>query len=114
MIGRTSVDVIKSGGHKISALDVERHLLGHPHIADCAVVGLPDLTWGQRVAAILVLKQGHELSLEELKVWAVDKLPSYEVPTVVKCVQVLPRNAMGKINKKELLAEIFPEHIQQR
>ncbi|XP_041376430.1 malonate--CoA ligase ACSF3, mitochondrial-like [Gigantopelta aegis] len=114
IIGRTSVDVIKSGGHKISALDVERHLLSHPHVADCAVVGLPDLTWGQRVAAILVLKPEHKLSLGQLKVWAADKIPSYEIPTVVKCVEFLPRNAMGKINKKELLMQIFPEYTKQR
>lgn len=49
IVGRTSVDVIKSGGYKISALEIERHLLAHPDVAECAVVGLPDLTWGQKV-----------------------------------------------------------------
>ena len=49
ILGRTSVDIIKSGGFKISALDVERHLLTHPNITDVAVVGVPDLTWGQKV-----------------------------------------------------------------
>lgn len=49
ILGRTSVDIIKSGGFKISALDVERHLLSHPNISDVAVVGIPDITWGQKV-----------------------------------------------------------------
>ena len=49
ILGRTSVDIIKSGGFKISALDVERHLLTHPNIEDVVVVGIPDVTWGQKV-----------------------------------------------------------------
>lgn len=49
ILGRSSVDIIKSGGFKISALDVERRLLEHPDVKDVAVVGLPDLTWGQKV-----------------------------------------------------------------
>eukprot|EP00058_Branchiostoma_floridae_P008654 XP_002594142.1 hypothetical protein BRAFLDRAFT_73563 [Branchiostoma floridae] len=109
IMGRTSVDIIKSGGYKISALDVERHLLAHDGIADCAVVGVTDLTWGQRVAAIVVLRKGASLSLAELKNWGKNRMPSYLIPTEIKIVPVLPRNAMGKVNKKELLKEFFPE-----
>ncbi|XP_078689128.1 malonate--CoA ligase ACSF3, mitochondrial-like [Branchiostoma floridae x Branchiostoma belcheri] len=109
ILGRTSVDIIKSGGYKISALDVERHLLAHDGIADCAVVGVSDMTWGQRVAAILVLRKGASLSLGELKDWGKDRMPSYIIPSEIKIVPVLPRNAMGKVNKKDLLKEFFPE-----
>ncbi|KAI8491118.1 Acyl-CoA synthetase member 3, mitochondrial [Branchiostoma belcheri] len=109
ILGRTSVDIIKSGGYKISALDVERHLLAHDGIADCAVVGVSDMTWGQRVAAILVLREGASLSLGELKDWGKDRMPSYIIPSEIKIVPVLPRNAMGKVNKKDLLKEFFPE-----
>lgn len=49
ILGRLSADIIKSGGYKISALEIETHLLGHPDIADCTVVGIPDITWGQKV-----------------------------------------------------------------
>lgn len=49
ILGRTSVDIIKTGGYKVSALQVETVILGHPDIEDCAVVGLPDITWGQKV-----------------------------------------------------------------
>ena len=50
ILGRSSVDIIKSGGYKISALDVERHLLSHNYILDCAVFGIPDELWGERVS----------------------------------------------------------------
>lgn len=50
ILGRTSVDIIKTGGYKVSALAVETHLLGHPDILDCSVIGLPDITWGQKVS----------------------------------------------------------------
>lgn len=56
-LGRTSADIIKSGGYKISALDVEKHLLCHPDIEECTVVGVPDDEWGERVAAVVVLKE---------------------------------------------------------
>jgi len=49
ILGRSSADIIKSGGFKISALEIETHLLAHPDITDCTVVGIPDITWGQRV-----------------------------------------------------------------
>ncbi|XP_029058180.1 acyl-CoA synthetase family member 3, mitochondrial isoform X4 [Monodon monoceros] len=68
--GRTSVDIIKSGGYKVSALEVERLLLAHPSITDVAVIGVPDVTWGQRVTAVVTLQEGHSLSHRELKEWA--------------------------------------------
>ncbi|XP_071092243.1 malonate--CoA ligase ACSF3, mitochondrial-like [Haliotis cracherodii] len=112
IMGRTSVDIIKSGGYKISALDVERHLLAHPDIQDCAVIGLPDITWGQKVAAILVCKEGRELTVGILKEWARNYMPSYQIPTVVRCLDKMPRNAMGKVNKKEIVEVAFPETVK--
>ena len=106
-MGRTSVDIIKSGGYKISALDIERHLLAHPHIAECAVVGVPDLTWGQQVAAIVVLKPDCALTLAELRDWSRDQMASYVIPTQLKVVGEIPRNVMGKVNKKQLLGQVF-------
>ena len=114
IVGRTSVDVIKSGGYKISALDIERHLLEHPSVRDVAVVGLPDVTWGQVIAAVLVLKDGHSLSMDELKTWAGDKMVSYHIPKVRKVLEEMPRNAMGKVNKKDLLKKVFPEYIEEK
>ncbi|XP_071504032.1 malonate--CoA ligase ACSF3, mitochondrial-like [Diadema antillarum] len=107
ILGRSSVDIIKSGGYKISALDVERHLLSHPAITEVAVVGLPDITWGQRVAAVVALKPGEGLTLFQLREWGRDRLPSYQIPTEMKVLEEIPRNAMGKVNKKQLLLEVF-------
>ncbi|XP_060767928.1 malonate--CoA ligase ACSF3, mitochondrial isoform X2 [Neoarius graeffei] len=70
IMGRTSVDIIKSGGYKISALDVERHLLAHPDITDVAVIGVRDSTWGQKVVAVVQMKSGKTIGLPELKAWA--------------------------------------------
>jgi len=108
ILGRTSVDIIKSGGYKISALDIERHLLAHPDIAEVAVVGVHDITWGQKVAAVVVLRQGIlSLDIKDLRAWSADRLPPYQLPTLLRVVATMPRNAMGKINKKTLAAEMF-------
>lgn len=107
ILGRTSVDIIKSGGYKISALEVERYLLSHDHITDCAVVGKPDPEWGERVAAIVTLSPGKEMSLADLKQWASGRMVPYQIPTVLLVVDELPRNTMGKVNKKELNAMFF-------
>ena len=117
ILGRNSTDIIKSGGYKISAIDVEEHLLCHPDIVECAVVGVPDITWGQRVAAVVVLKGdggGGEglssgLSRDSLRLWAEDVMPAYQIPSVVRCVAELPRNTMGKVNKVELMSSVFQD-----
>jgi len=114
ILGRTSVDIIKSGGYKISALDIERVLLAHLDITDAAVLGVEDPTWGQKVAAVLVLRSGSpKMGLEEVKKWVSDKLPSYQAPREVRILSVMPRNAMGKVNKKELLKTVFEDQISK-
>lgn len=102
--GRMSSDIIKSGGYKISALEIENVLLVHPEIAACAVVGLPDITWGEKVAAALVMKSGKTITVDELKEFLQPLLAPYKQPTVIKLMNDLPRNAMGKVLKKDLLS----------
>ncbi|XP_006152595.1 acyl-CoA synthetase family member 3, mitochondrial isoform X1 [Tupaia chinensis] len=109
ILGRTSVDIIKTGGYKVSALEVERHLLAHPSIADVAVIGVPDVTWGQRVTAVVALREGHSLSQRELKEWARSVLAPYAVPSELLLVEAIPRNQMGKVGKKELLRRFYPK-----
>ncbi|KAI7814169.1 malonate--CoA ligase ACSF3, mitochondrial [Triplophysa rosa] len=109
--GRTSVDIIKSGGYKISALDVERHLLAHPHITDVAVIGAPDATWGQKVTAVVQLRKGKTMTLADLKTWARDHMASYSIPTGLIVVDDMPRNQMGKVNKKDLLRQFFSTSV---
>lgn len=109
ILGRTSVDIIKSGGYKLSALEIETVLLEHPDILECAVVGIEDKTWGESIAAIIVLKSEDGMSLEQLRHFCEDKLPKYSVPTILKVVAQIPKNAMGKVNKKELVKDFMSE-----
>jgi malonyl-CoA/methylmalonyl-CoA synthetase len=99
ILGRQSVDIIKTGGHKVSALEVESVLREHPAILDCAVVGVPDDEWGERVAAAVVLRAGAALELEGLREWAAARLAKHKLPTRLHAAADLPRNAMGKVTK---------------
>ena len=98
ILGRASMDILKSGGYKLSALEIEEALRLHPAIRDVAVVGLPDEEWGERVAAAIVA-EGEPPTLEALRAWARDRLAPYKVPSRLVVVSDLPRNAMGKVTK---------------
>ena len=102
IMGRSSVDIIKSGGYKLSALEIENTLLAHPQIAEVAVVGIKDRTWGEAVAAAVALKGDDDMTLDALKSWCDGKLSSYKVPKQLRVVDALPRNAMGKVVKPSL------------
>ena len=106
ILGRSSVDIIKTGGYKVSALEVEEVLRTHPGVAECAVVGARDPEWGERVCAALVLERGGELELEPLRRWCKERLAPYKTPTRVLVLDELPRNAMGKVTKPEI-AKLF-------
>lgn len=118
ILGRTSIDIIKTGGYKVSALFVETIMLQNKEIKDIAVVGLPDSTWGQRIGAMIVINEqnsknfDHKKVRKELKSWAETVLPSYSVPTVIKIVDEVPRNALGKVDKKSLLKNSFSEFLE--
>jgi malonyl-CoA/methylmalonyl-CoA synthetase len=99
IMGRLSVDIIKSGGYKLSALEIEAALLEHPDIDECAVIGLPDDTWGEAVAAVVVLKDATSLELPALRDWCKGRLSVYKIPQRLLLVKELPRNAMGKVTK---------------
>jgi malonyl-CoA/methylmalonyl-CoA synthetase len=102
ILGRTSIDIIKSGGYKISALEIEEVLRKHPAVAECAVVGVPDEEWGERVCAAIELAGGHTLALAELQNWTREHLAPYKIPRALQCVSSLPRNAMGKVIKPDV------------
>jgi len=103
ILGRTSVDIIKTGGYKVSALEIEEVLRQHPSIAECAVVGVEDAEWGERVCAAFVLRDSRELSLESLRAWAKERLAVYKVPSRALALDNLPRNAMGKVTKPAVM-----------
>ena len=113
IMGRTSVDIIKHGGHKLSALEIESAVLEHPGVGECAVCGLPDDVYGEIVGCVLapapasVNADGAPVSppptAEELRAFLRDGLASYKAPSVVVVVDAVPRNAMGKVNKRSLV-----------
>eukprot|EP01127_Copromyxa_protea_P017070 TRINITY_DN5168_c0_g1_i1.p1 TRINITY_DN5168_c0_g1~~TRINITY_DN5168_c0_g1_i1.p1 ORF type:complete len:332 (-),score=62.76 TRINITY_DN5168_c0_g1_i1:21-1016(-) len=101
--GRSSVDIIKSGGYKISALDIERELLSYPGILEAVVLGVPDETWGQLICAMVVAEKNTKIDEAELVAWLKTKLAHYKLPRKFVWMDTIPRNAMGKVNKKFLL-----------
>ena len=102
ILGRNSVDIIKSGGHKISALEIEEVIRKSPVVKDCGVVGIPDEEWGEIVVAGLVLNQDFESLPETFEPWLKEQLPNFQWPREYLLLDDLPRNVMGKVTKKEL------------
>ena len=103
IVGRESVDLIKSGGYRVGAGEIETSLLGHPGVQEAAVVGLPDEDLGQRIVAFVV--GSAELKPDELINYVAQELSVHKRPREVRIVDALPRNAMGKVLKKQLLTE---------
>ncbi len=101
ILGRNSVDIIKSGGYKISALEIEEVLRNYPGVKDCGVVGLPDAEWGEIIGAALIC-EGISLDLDTLNSWLREQLPNYKIPRKYLFPDELPRNVMGKVTKQEL------------
>jgi malonyl-CoA/methylmalonyl-CoA synthetase len=108
ILGRTSVDILKSGGYKLSALEIEEVLREHPAVAEVAVVGLPDPTWGERVVACVVPRAGMDgdCSEDALRAFAKERLAPYKVPRTVVAMHELPRNAVGKVMKPVLVKKL--------
>jgi len=102
IMGRSSVDIIKSGGYKLSALEIEGVLLTHEAIAEVAVIGVEDDTWGEAVVAVIGLNEGASLDYDSLKQWCDGKMSAYKIPKSIKIIDALPRNAMGKVTKPSL------------
>ena len=101
IMGRNSVDIIKSGGYKISALEIEEVLRTHNLIKDCAVVGIDDDEWGELIVAALVVSDP-AIDLKELNKWLREKMAAYKTPRKYLLVKELPRNAMGKVTKNDV------------
>jgi malonyl-CoA/methylmalonyl-CoA synthetase len=106
LLGRSSVDIIKSGGEKVSALEIEEVYRTHPGIADCAVVGIHDDEWGERVCAAVVPAAGADPAAEGLRAWGKEQLAAAKVPRQFVFVEELPRNTLGKVLKPDV-AKLF-------
>ncbi|KAI9369541.1 hypothetical protein BJX61DRAFT_549505 [Aspergillus egyptiacus] len=115
ILGRASVDIIKSGGYKLSALDIEREILGLDYIGEVMVVGVEDEEYGQRVAAAVTLKNGRTgLTLDDLRRDLRGLLAGYKMPTVLRVLQgEIPKSGTGKVQKKILGPRYFPEGYRE-
>jgi len=111
ILGRNSIDIIKSGGYKISALEIEEILRIHPKIKDCSVVGIPDDEWGELICAGLIVET-NLFDIEQLKEWLKEKLPGYKTPKKFIIQKELPRNAIGKVTKNDL-SKIFISNLNK-
>lgn len=105
LVGRESVDVIKSGGFKVGAGEVESCLLAHDGVEEVAVVGIADADLGQRIVAFVVKAAAAQVSAQELAQFVADELSVHKRPREVVFVESLPRNAMGKVQKQRLMSE---------
>ena len=107
-VGRRSVDILKSGGYKISAREIEEVISRHPMVREVAIVGIPDDEWGQRIGAALVIEDGDETSrdaswwADELRAFVEERLADYKRPREVILLEEIPRNALGKVQKHRI------------
>jgi malonyl-CoA/methylmalonyl-CoA synthetase len=104
ILGRRDLDLIKTGGHRVGAGEVEDALMEHPAVAEAAVTGVPDERLGQRIVAWVTLRSGHDADADELRDHVAAALAPYKRPREVRFVARLPRNEMGKVLKADLRA----------
>jgi acyl-CoA synthetase (AMP-forming)/AMP-acid ligase II len=95
-------DMIIRGGENIAPAEVESTLFSHPAVEDVAVIGVPDVEWGQRVAAFVVRRPGQSATAEELIEFCRQRLASFKKPDMIYFVSELPKNPLGKVLRKEL------------
>jgi acyl-CoA synthetase (AMP-forming)/AMP-acid ligase II len=100
-------DMIISGGENIYPAEVEAVLARHPAVADVAVLGRPDPTWGEAVHAVVIPVSGQQVPSGEIIAWCRDRLAHFKCPKSVEYVTVLPRTTTGKVLKRELRAQLF-------
>lgn len=121
ILGRASVDIIKTGGYKISALDIEREIMALPYVNEVMVVGVPDEEFGQRVAGAVCLKGDEDtekpergLTIDRLRRDLRERLAGYKMPTLLRLVDgELPKSGTGKVQKKILGPRLFPEDYRR-
>ena len=101
-------DMIISGGENIYPAEVEDVLYRHPAIAEVAVIGVPDARWGEVPKAVVVVKPGQTLSYDELRTFCEGRVARYKIPKSMAAVDVLPRNAAGKVLKRVLREQLVP------
>lgn len=97
-------DMIISGGENVYPAEVESAIFGHPAVQEVAVIGIPDQKWGETVKAVVVPKPGMSIEEADIIAWARDRIAAFKAPRSVDVIEALPRNASGKILRKDLRA----------
>jgi acyl-CoA synthetase (AMP-forming)/AMP-acid ligase II len=95
-------DMVITGGENVYSVEVENAIQSHPAVAACAVIGVPDDEWGERVHAVVVLRDGAEVGLEALQAHCKERIAGYKCPRSLEVVEALPVSGAGKILKSKL------------
>ncbi|MBX3483408.1 MAG: fatty acid--CoA ligase [Phenylobacterium sp.] len=103
-------DMIVSGGENVYPAEVENAIYGHPAVAEVAVIGVPDPKWGEAVKAVVAIRAGQPADAEDIIAWARARIAGYKVPKTVDFVDALPRNASGKVLKRDLREPYWSGH----
>jgi len=98
----TSKDLVKSGGEWISSVDLENAIMGHPAVAEAAVIAIPHPKWDERPLACVVLKKGESASEDDIKTYLADKVAKWWIPDGVVFIDEVPKTSVGKFKKTEL------------
>lgn len=106
-------DMIISGGENVYPAEVESAIYGHPAIAEVAVIGVPSARWGEEVKACVVAKPGHEIDAADVIAWARERIAAFKAPKSVDVIPLMPRNASGKILRRELRAPYWEGQERQ-
>jgi fatty-acyl-CoA synthase len=102
-------DMIITGGFNVYSAEVEQVLLAHPAVQDCAVIGLPDQKWGERVTAVIQLRPGHTVTQDDVRAFVKERLGSVKAPKQVEVWADLPRSKVGKVLKPEIKSQLQAE-----
>jgi acyl-CoA synthetase (AMP-forming)/AMP-acid ligase II len=105
--------MIITGGENVYPAEVESAIYGHPDILEVAVIGVPDAKWGEAVKAVCVPKPGTQVDPESVIAWARARIAGFKVPRSVDVIAALPRNASGKILRKDLRAPYWSGYDRQ-
>jgi fatty-acyl-CoA synthase len=111
IVDRTK-DLIKSGGEWISSVELERNLVAHPAVVEAAVVAVPNERWGERPAALVVLREGADVGAADLARFLSTRVATWQVPDYIGFVESLPQTGVGKIDKRRLRDEVVPGLVE--
>jgi fatty-acyl-CoA synthase len=106
-------DMIISGGENVYPAQVESAIYGHPAVGEVAVIGVPDDTWGEAVKACIVAKPGQQIDPASVIEWTKERVAGFKVPKSIDVIEVMPRNASGKILRKDLRAPYWAGRERQ-